>query len=386
MRFGAALAFCVLSRITFSLLYNEVVGMTTFLSILYIFIRPFSKRAYRRLACTVGAASFLDAVAILMPNVRLCLTGDSEVPSAIGTSVLVSNRVMEGDWWMMLMLARCIGLRGTVKVFLPNEFSAGTAGWSPASSAQDLTKHIMGAASTIPAAASVKDPQTGPLRTWVKFLLCTLLEFPSLSLESGSDYIKDRSDIFQLLRDFAEEERSCPVQLLLLPEGWVSAANIEDINVSGHQWTAEENALRRKLLLAKSIEFAKREGRPQLRHLILPRTTGFSASLECLRVSNPVVYDVTIVSFRVFFIVHFHHLPDGGEEFSHVDFMILFSVLHLAIYPKAYQGYDGLVPISIFNLTFPSMWRWTQFRMPNEVHVRIKRYSMEVRRRFRWMQ
>lgn len=168
-----------------------LVGMTTFLSILYIFIRPFSKRAYRRLACTVGAASFLDAVAILMPNVRLCLTGDSEVPSAIGTSVLVSNHVMEGDWWMMLMLARCIGLRGTVKVFLPNEFSAATAGWSPASSAQDLTKHIMGAASTVPAGASVKDPQTGPLRTWVRFLLCTLLEFPSLSLESGSDYIKD---------------------------------------------------------------------------------------------------------------------------------------------------------------------------------------------------
>jgi hypothetical protein len=43
----------------------------------------------------------------------------------------------------------------------------------------------------VPAAASVKDAQTGPLRTWVKFLLCALLEFPSLSLESGSDYIKD---------------------------------------------------------------------------------------------------------------------------------------------------------------------------------------------------
>mmetsp|Transcript_2874 Transcript_2874/g.4340 ORF Transcript_2874/g.4340 Transcript_2874/m.4340 type:complete len:126 (-) Transcript_2874:437-814(-) len=59
---------------------------------------------------------------------------------------LVSNHVMEGDWWMMLMLARCIGLPWTLRVFLPNEFSAATAGWSPASSAQDLTKHIMGTA------------------------------------------------------------------------------------------------------------------------------------------------------------------------------------------------------------------------------------------------
>jgi precorrin isomerase len=44
-----------------------------------------------------------------------------------------------------------------------------------------------------------------------------------------------------------------------------------------------------------SNEFAKREGRPQLKHLLLPRTTGFNASLESLRASSPVVYDVTMV-------------------------------------------------------------------------------------------
>jgi hypothetical protein len=303
---------------------KKVVGVTTLLSMLYIFVRPFSKPAYRRLACTACAASFLDALAILMPNVQLCLTGDSEVPSAIGTSVLVSNHVMEGDWWMVLMLARCVGLRGSVKVFLPNECSI--AYCSPGSSAHDLCRDThwtvgmpfptsaaaVTASSTILLPSSSLEPQinitaptpppAGPLRTWMNFLLRTLLEFPSLSVESGSDYIKERSDLFQLLRSFAEEERSCPVQLLLLPEGWSassSSANTsssDDTAGNTRQWSVEEVALRRKLLLAKSLEFAKREGRPQLRHLILPRTTGFNASLESLRASNPVVYDVTIVS------------------------------------------------------------------------------------------
>jgi hypothetical protein len=45
---------------------------------------------------------------------------------------------------------------------------------------------------------------------------------------------------------------------------------------------------------------------------------------------------------------------------------------------QAYVGYDGLVPISIFDLSFSSLWLLTGYRMPKQVHVRIKRYSMEV--------
>jgi len=128
-----------------------------------------------------------------------------------------------------------------------------------------------------------------------------LLEFPCLSPESGSGYVKDRDGLFELLRDFAQEERSCPVQFLLFPEGW-SAATFEDIQGGSNSPPDTEGndmALRRKLLQAKSNAFAKREGRPQLRHLLLPRTTGFNASLESLRASSPVVYDVTIVSFTL---------------------------------------------------------------------------------------
>jgi hypothetical protein len=46
--------------------------------------------------------------------------------------------------------------------------------------------------------------------------------------------------------------------------------------------------------LDKSLEFAKLEGKPQLRHFTQPHTTGFNTSLERLRTGNPVIFDVTI--------------------------------------------------------------------------------------------
>jgi hypothetical protein len=105
------------------------------------------------------------------------------------------------------------------------------------------------------------------------------MEFPLLN---GEDYISDREHLFQLLRSFAENNGAeAPVHLLFFPEGW-----------------SLHNGADRRSILAMSNEFAKREGRPQLKHLLLPKTTGFNASLECLRESSPVVYDVTMV--RVF--------------------------------------------------------------------------------------
>jgi len=373
--------------------FQCLLGVTIFLGVIYMLIRPFSPRTYRRLACSLGESSFLDAVALLMPNVKLCLTGDSDVPSPIGTSVLVCNHAMEGDWWTILMLGRCIGLRGGLKVFLRNEMfgpsESPTNGHSPPSSSRNFelshrhgrmplagtTRRSQSTSSFIDGTNGTTDfrggdrhasspslhllapdlsstgPSTprlprasyehqGPLtQTFVRCLLKTLLEFPCLSPESGSGYVKDRDGLFELLRDFAQEERSCPVQFLLFPEGW-SAATFEDIQGGSNSPPDTEGndmALRRKLLQAKSNAFAKREGRPQLRHLLLPRTTGFNASLESLRASSPVVYDVTI----------------------------------------AYLGYDGLVPISLFDLSFSSLWRLTGSQMPQEVHIRIKKYSME---------
>jgi hypothetical protein len=146
-------------------------------------------------------------------------------------------------------------------------------------------------------------------------LLHQLLEFPLLS---GDDHTADREQLVRLLRSFAHDNASAPVHLLFFPEGW-----------------SLHNGADRTAILAKSNEFAQREGRPQLKHLLLPRARGFNASLECLRESSPVVYDVTM----------------------------------------AYSGYNGSLPPSI-ELTFPALWKLLR-GFPREIHIRIKRYSME---------
>ncbi|CAN0270953.1 unnamed protein product, partial [Ectocarpus fasciculatus] len=48
--------------------------------------------------------------------------------------------------------------------------------------------------------------------------------------------------------------------------------------------------------LASSLEFAQREDRPELTHLLLPHTTALSACLDGLRQAKPVVYDFTLAA------------------------------------------------------------------------------------------
>ena len=318
-----------------------VLGLVTILVILFLIVRPFSVGMARRLANQIGAASFLDAVAILLPNTQIYLTGDSDVPSPVGTSILVSNHLMDGDWWTILMLGRCVGLRGSVKVFLRNEVlhinrqnqsdrspQTRISVTSPTPVRQTLTTVGSQSSEIIRKSVSFtnksgssapladRHPTSPDLEIAAKFLH-TFLEFP---LMNGEDYISDRENLFQLLRSFAERNgAAAPVHLLLFPEGW-----------------SLHNGADRKSVLAKSNEFAKREGRPQLKHLLLPRTTGFNASLDSLRESSPVVYDVTM----------------------------------------AYRGYDGSLPPN-FDLSIFSVWRLLQRKYPREIHVRIKRYSME---------
>lgn len=339
-------------------------GLVTISIVFYLIVRPFSVTLARRLSAQIGAASFLDAIALLLPNTKIYLTGDSDVPNPVGTSILVSNHLMDGDWWTVLMLGRCVGLRGSVKVFLRNEFlhlnkaqnnnsdrsprpsmtaamNMNTAVSSPvrnslATTAVGVTGGGATTGSSMTKSSSFTTTRNGggggggsssptvdhrhhpsPDLTITAKFLHTFLEFP---LMNGEDYISERESLFQLLRSFAERNgAAAPVHLLLFPEGW-SLHNGED----------------RKAVLAKSNEFAKREARPQLKHLLLPRTTGFNATLDSLRESSPVVYDVTM----------------------------------------AYQGYDGSLPPK-FDLSLISLWGLLRRKLPNEIHIRIKRYSME---------
>lgn len=321
-----------------ALAFQCSLGVMTIVIPLFFIVRPFSVPFYRRLANQLGVGSYLEAMALLLPNTKIYLTGDSDVPSPVGTSILVSNHVVDADWYSLLMLGRCVGLRGSIKVFLRNEIlhlnkrsnaerrpCVGRRN-SPPSPTRNVPSAGLLVLDTIArngsgisqnGSGNLSPSQISPDLALVAWFLNYFIEFPLIDEE---DYVSDRESLFQLLGSFADKSgATAPSHFLLFPEGW-SLYNGED----------------RSTVLARSNEFAKREGRPQLKHLLLPRTTGFNASISSLRESSPVIYDVTI----------------------------------------AFRGYDGSVP-PICDLSLFSMWRLLRRRYPEEIHVRLKRYSMD---------
>lgn len=278
-----------------------IVGLCLILAVLYVTVRPFSKSTYRRLAAVWGGAAFVDAITLLLPNCRIYLTGDSDIPSPVGSSLLVANHIVPADWWAMFLLGRCVGLRGNLKVFLRNEFlqvnienvdtgSLRIGSTNTNGSMSMITNGNGNGSILIPHQQSSQNSptfttvhgDTSPCRkaapdlSLMAKLLHLFLEFP---LINGEEYTSDREQLFTLLRSFTSPpETASPVHLLLYPECW-----------------SMHNGTDRKSVHAKSNGFAKREGKPTLKHLLLPRTRGFNASLECLRESSPVVYDVTMV-------------------------------------------------------------------------------------------
>jgi hypothetical protein len=272
-------------------------GLMTILGVLYVTVRPVSQPVYRRLASQLGAASVLDALALLLPNTKILLTGDSDVPNPVGISLLLSNHVVDADWWAMLMLGRCVGLRGTLKIFLRNEFlhvktnaegsvsSRSTLATSNSSSrivASTRSENGNGSPSSYSPNSQKSSTDCNGRRlasqdlTILAKLLHMFLEFPLINGEDSST--SDRAQLSQLLHSFAENSGAVPIHLLLFPESW-----------------SVHNGADRHSIHAKCNEFAKRDGRPQLKHLLLPKTRGFKTSLECLLESSPVVYDVTMV-------------------------------------------------------------------------------------------
>jgi hypothetical protein len=355
----------------------------------------------------------LDALALLLPNTRIYLSGDSDVPTPVGTSLLVSNHLCNADWWAILMLGRCVGLRGSVKIFMRNEYlhvqtqncytsfsdeqaaaaaaaasssatatsgslsarnspdamtlaaaavaaannttSSSTLGSSPSGSASTNANTTSTTAPSASSAAAGGVLMTSTARHYggnigaeraaghdlslTAKLLHLFLDFP---LINGEDYVTDRENLFRLLRSFAKQDTDNtnnpqqqqqhnqqqqhpqdhhhggtattsggggassstiawggqpPVHLLLFPEAWsvhYKASHCSSNNNNNNNSSSDMD--NRQAILARSNEFAQKESRPQLKHLLLPRTRGFNASLECLRASSPVVYDVTMVS------------------------------------------------------------------------------------------
>jgi len=436
-----------------------IAGACTVLAVLYVTVRPFSHRSYRRLAAQFGASSFVDALALLLPNTRIYLTGDSDVPSPVGTSLMVSNHLVDGDWWALLMLGRCVGLKGSMKVFLRNDYlhmnieempataaapppppSNGDAGSGGSGSGSSVAAAAAAAALPPTTSATTKPPASNLSRTkkngissashgmngtsssssaavaavhhhgsyssgdggggsssrgtssstgrrnyynpqdlsLLAKLLHQLLEFPIIT---GEDDANSRDQLQTLLRSFARDGNDAPaVHLLLFPEAW--SGHYSSISSSSSSaGVGGGHPVDRRSVLAKSNEFARREGRPQLRHLLLPKSRGFNSSLECLRDSNPVVYDVTMVRAFVFrsSVLYLRY----GVRRSFIDSFRsphrLFSRIFLFIFSSSVQanvGYDGSLPPSV-KLSSISLWNILRRKFPREIHVRIKRYSME---------
>lgn len=328
----------VLGIATAAVAIGCLAGLMTLLVVLYVTVRPFSLSAYRRLSCTWGFAPFLDAISILLPGTRICWTADSDIPSPISSAVLVANHVIATDWWALFLVSRCVALRGTMKAFLRNEYlhlnmqdvvvdpraSAGSA-----SNDNIRGSSTMSSSSLIPSLSNKQAPTNGqsnsssntrhersaaPDLALMAKLLHLFLEFPLINDEAS-----DREPLSALLRSIASTDTGSIVHLLHYPEGWCN-----------------HNGSDRQSVLAKCNEFAKREGKPVLKHLLLPRSRGFHSSLECLRESRPHIYDVTM----------------------------------------AYKGYDGSIPVSI-NLSMPTLWDYLRRKFPREIHLRVKRYSLD---------
>lgn len=314
---------------TLLLIFILTCGEVITILILYVIVRPFSLSLYRRMVSS-KCAEFFDSVALFLPNMKIYMTSDSDYLSPVGVSVLVCNHSMEGDWWAMIMFARLLGHRGSIKPFLQKvppsndhhnsistntSFSSNTIG----STTQLNSKVQKGRLKNVPIQVSDEYVAASWEPSIPTIFLNKFLDFPLLSSANNQNYIQDRNELFSLLRSFASDAAAlAPTHFLLFPEGML---------LEGQD---------RKSMIAKSVEFAKREGRPQLQHLLLPRTTGFSASLESLREASPVIYDCCI----------------------------------------AFKGYDGQTFVHQ-NMSIFSLFRMIQNKIPNEVHIRIKRYSME---------
>ena len=337
-----------------------VCGLLTLLFMLYFTVRPFSVSAYRRLSAQLGLACILDAMVLLLPSSKIYLTGESDVPSPVGTSILVSNHIFDADWWVLFMLGRSVGLQGTMKAFLRNEYLHVNVEKVEDEQSSTSSSSVV-ASSSSPRIVPISRPENGSVGQRINYttrrqaspdlsltarLLHLLLDFPLVNGE-GEDYIADRENPFRLLRSFAPPGGTgAPVHFLSFPEGWCLHSGVN-----------------RPAILAKSNEFAQKEQRPQLKHLLLPRTRGFNASLECLRESNPVVYDVTMVR------VYHDHLRSTARCYvymksSYINFL------------QAYAGYDGSVPPSE-PLSLSTLWDILRRKLPSKVFVRVKRFSLE---------
>ena len=98
------------------------IGTNVLAGIFYVTVCPYSPERYRRMLRQYCSKWWIDALAFVYPKVRVCITGDSEL-GGIGASIIVCNQTTS-DLWSVLMVARCYGLHGNVKLLLQEKLDA----------------------------------------------------------------------------------------------------------------------------------------------------------------------------------------------------------------------------------------------------------------------
>ncbi|CAM9638056.1 unnamed protein product [Chrysoparadoxa australica] len=276
--------------LAFGLLALASLGAVMIAVCFYVVVRPWSRAYYRRMLCCVVAAPLMDAAVLLLPRTRVSITtGDSGMLDGLCPGVIVSNKLPGPsaalEWWSLLLLARTVGAHGHMKLL-----------------ATDQLRLV-------------------PVLGW----LLQLLECPPLR----TCFQDGREELAELLASFATDSISSGVPYLFLqfPEG---------------------NEFHRESV-ASSLEFARKEGRPELQRLLLPHTPAFTACINGLGACFPVVYDVTIAAAG-----YNGRVPENPTS-------------NLAVVEELMTG-EAIIDQH-------GLGGWS--RGDHEVHIQIKRYTME---------
>jgi len=84
--------------------------------------KPWKTRGlYRRLIYAYVTYAWFEALSLLLPQKKIFITEDSDMPDGIAHGVIILNHQFDRDWWSMFAVMRCVGQHGRVKMLLPEE-------------------------------------------------------------------------------------------------------------------------------------------------------------------------------------------------------------------------------------------------------------------------
>jgi len=211
---------------------SAVVTCGILMTLILIFVWPFSPRIYRRICYYFGYTMFAQSVFVLRwwatTDLKLYIEKET-YDKYLGKehSLVILNHAGELDWIIVSALLDKLHTLGNVKAYT-----------------KDTVKYI-------------------PFVGW-GFWCC---EFLYLS----RSYEKDKKNLEKYAKSMPDYEE--PITILLFPEGTRLSPNKH----------------------AEGIKFCQERGLREMKHHLVPRTKGFTTSVPVMRDKIPAIYDVEIV-------------------------------------------------------------------------------------------